>query len=483
MGEPPHGRFFASDLELLAFDYARQNEPSQTNALLVKRGMNIIPVLQQFRQSIYHALLKRADATLDLLDALTVAGHVASPVSLSEESPFRRKFSSVFDVLTEGQIDGEALHTILAAQQPADCQQIAGFEVYAVDTTPDEREEAETLEGRCLLKAQKNAPVRVGQKFSWLVRLVKEKTSWVAPWDVRRVKADSSDNLTAVEQVKELDAQNQRPKVVVADSLYANQVFLAVFLMVQTIAALVRMRSNITLYEQPTPKPAGSRGAPRKHGPTFKMDKPSREPDRCEMFFLGLQQIRLSAWRQLHLRKLPKLIGLVLRVEFLKPDGTLRYQRPMWLFWTGPEAVSLQDLCRMYLWRFAIEHAFRFMKQHFGLNAHCQTDNDAIQRWMWLCALAYWQLLLMGQDVEDLCPAWYPRKDVEEQSRLTPGQVQRGARRFIAKLGTPAAAPKPAGKGRGRAKGYHPKPRKRYEVVRKSQKPAKRASATAPSGV
>jgi hypothetical protein len=444
--------------------------------------MNTTSILQQFRQAIYGALPRRADATLDMVDAITVAGHVSSPVALSEEAPFRRKFSSVFDVLTEGRIDTEALHPILAEQQPADCQIIAGCEIYALDTTPDEREEAETLAERCLLKAQKNAPVRIGQKFSWLVRLVKEKTSWVAPWDVRRVKADSNDNLTAVEQVKALDKQNQRPKVVVADSLYANQVFLAVFLVVQTIVALVRLRSNVTLYEQPEPKLAGSRGAPRKHGPTFKMGKPTREPDRQETFFLGWQQIRLSAWHKLHLRKLPTLIGLALRVEFLKPDGALRYQRPMWLFWTGLETIALQDICRMYLWRFAIEHAFRFMKQHFGLNAHLQTDNDAIQRWMWLCALAYWQLLLMGREVEDLCPAWYPRKATPEDAWLTPGQVQRGAGRFIAKLGTPAAAPRPAGKGRGRAKGYQPTPRQRHAVVRKGQKTAKTSPATAISG-
>jgi hypothetical protein len=444
--------------------------------------MNTTPILQQFRQSIYKVLPKRADATLDMVDALTVAGHVDSPVALSEEIPFRRKFSSIFDVLTEGRIDVEALHLILAEQQPADSQQIAGYEVYATDTTPDEREEAETLEERCLLKAQKNAPVRVGQKFSWLVRLVKEKTSWVAPWDVRRVKADSNDNLTAVEQVKALDKQNQRPKVVVGDSLYANVIFLAVFLVTQTIQALVRMRSTLNLYEQPEPKPAGSLGAPRKHGPVFKMSKPSRKPDRSETFFLGLQEIRLSAWHKLHFRKLPKLIGLALRVEFLKPDGTLRYQRPMWLFWTGPETVSLPDLCRMYLWRFAIEHAFRFLKQHFGLNAHCQTNNEAIQRWMWFCALAYWQLLLMGQDVEDLCPAWYPRKAVDENSWLTPGQVQRGAGRFIAKLGTPASPPRPAGKGHGRAKGHRPAPRKRHAVVRKGQKASKTASAPLLSG-
>jgi len=113
------------------------------------------------------------------------------------------------------------------------------------------------------------------------------------------------------------------------------------------------------------------------------------------------------------------------------------------------------------------------MKQHLGLNTHGLTDNDSIQRWMWLCALAYWQLLLMKDEVEDCCPAWYPRKAQGHSSGLTPGQVQRGASRFLAQLGSPAQPPRPAGKGRGRAKGYQPAPRPRYPVVRKGQKRAK----------
>jgi len=444
--------------------------------------MKIINTLfQQFRQAVYQMLPKRADATLDMMDALTVAGHVASPVALSEEAPFRRKFSSVYDVLREGQLESSDLHRVLYAQQPEACEPSAGYEVYGLDATPDERPEAETLPDRGLLKAQKNDPVRVGQKFSWLVRLVSPGTSWVAPWDVRRIKTASNDSQTAAAQVQELDKQSARPKVVVTDSLYANQGYLAVFLVVKTVIALVRLRRNLNLYEKPAPKPGGSRGAPRKHGPVFKMAHPHRVADHTASFQLGRQSVRLSAWYGLHLRPLPELLGLALRVEFLKPDGTLRYQRPMWLFWTGPESVPLEAIGRMYLWRFAIEHAFRFMKQHLGLNAHRLADNDSIQRWMWLCALAYYQLLLIAGEVEDLCPAWYPRKTAAPQPWLTPGQVQRGAGRFLLKLGSPAKPPQPAGKGPGRATGYQPAPRKRYPVVRKSEKTVKPAGKTAVS--
>jgi hypothetical protein len=57
--------------------------------------MNKKSPIQQFRDAVYQKMVKRADAGLVLLDALTTAGHVESPVALSEEVPFRRKFSMV----------------------------------------------------------------------------------------------------------------------------------------------------------------------------------------------------------------------------------------------------------------------------------------------------------------------------------------------------------------------------------------------------
>ena len=67
--------------------------------------------------------------------------------------------------------------------------------------------------------------------------------------DIRRVPTDSTDSQVGSEQVEALTQRNARPKVVVADSLYCNVVFLEIFLTVQTVYALVRMRSNRVLYE------------------------------------------------------------------------------------------------------------------------------------------------------------------------------------------------------------------------------------------
>ncbi|RPI78212.1 MAG: hypothetical protein EHM41_25945 [Chloroflexi bacterium] len=437
--------------------------------LLVKVYLVTEKLIQQFRNAVYQSFLKRPDAVVDLIDALTVASHVSSPVALSEETPFRRKFSMVYDTLAQAVIDFDALLHTLLTFRPAECETIAGYEVYALDATKDERPDAETLSERVSLKSQKDEPLVYGHKYSWLVRLVAWGTSWAAPQDVIRIDPELTDSQVGGQQVKELAERHSNPKVVVEDSLYGNHLFLGVFLLIQNTFALVRMRITNVLYEQPEPHPPGKRGAPKKHGAKFKLSSPSRSADCEEAFQLGSQTIRLKAWKNLHLKKLPKLVVMMLKVEFLKADGTLRYKQPMWLLWSGPTDVPLQELCQMYLWRFAIEHMFRFLKQNLGLNSSRSNDLVATEQWMWLCALAYWQLLLMRDLVEADRPAWYPGFREGKARQLSPGLVQRAALRFLVKLGTPAQAPRVVGKGKGRQTGYHPTPRTRYPVIKKGK--------------
>ncbi len=435
-------------------------------------------LIQQFRKAVYQSIRKRADAFFDLLDAMTVAGHVSSPVALSEETPFRRKFSSVFDTLQNTELDFDQLLPALYEHQPPDSELIAGYEICGLDTTPNERPEAETLEERVSLKSEKDEPVRYGHKYSWLTRLIKWGTSWVAPVDVQRVGASLTDSQMGALQVKELDERHPKPRVVVADSLYGNHIFLAIFLLVKNTLALVRLRSNMLFFGQPKPHPKGQQGRPARHGAKFKLSSPSRPPDQQDIFQLREQTVKLQSWEGLHLKKLPDLVGMVLKVEFLRPDGTPRYKRPLWLFWTGPTTTPLNALCLMYLWRFTIEHYFRFLKQHLGLNANQSTDTVSTDHWMWLCGLAYWQLLLMRNEVKDAQPAWYPAKTHSDGKSYTPGQVQRDALRILKTLGTPASSTRNAGKGKGRSKGYHPPAKTRFPVVKKTKVAPNRASAS-----
>jgi hypothetical protein len=136
----------------------------------------------------------------------------------------------------------------------------------------------------------------------------------------------------------------------------------------------------------------------------------------------------------------------------------------------------------MYLWRFALEHAFRFLKQRLGLNAAQSPKPQAISHWQGVVTLAYWQLLLMEPLVADHRPAWYPRATPGQPWSNSPGIVQRGALAFLCGFGIPAAPPRPAGKGTGRAKGYRPQPKKRFPVVYKRLKRPKKKAKRAQKG-
>lgn len=411
----------------------------------------------------------RPDAILDLVDAMTISGHVNSPVALSESPLFRRKFSSVYDGLKHGCLD-VSLKDLLIDSQDENWEKIARYEIHAIDATPNERMAADTLPDRGALKAQQKDPMRYGHKYSWLVRLVQSGTSWVAPEDIERVGTETTDTKLAAQQVEGLATRNKHPKVVTADSRYRDRNFLGAFAGLENTHALVRLQNNQKLSQEPVPKPQGSRGAPRKHGADFQLTAIEREPDASNEFLLGKQKVRVRAWHKLHFKRLAKVPGSVVCVEFLKEDGTPRYKRPIWLFWTGPEDVTPQDLCRMYLWRFAIEHLFRFLKQHLGLNGNRSTNLENLKRWMWIVGLAYWQLLLMRDTVTPDRPAWHPHKKDGQDKPLTPAQVQRSAQAFLLQAGTPAANTRPAGKGCGRQKGYCPAQRKRYDIVFKSKK-------------
>ncbi len=63
-------------------------------------------LLQTFRSKLPGIFPHRADALLELIDALMSTVDPRSPVELSLSPAFRRRFSMVYDVLRKGQVDG-----------------------------------------------------------------------------------------------------------------------------------------------------------------------------------------------------------------------------------------------------------------------------------------------------------------------------------------------------------------------------------------
>lgn len=422
---------------------------------------------------------KRADSLMDLVDAISSTERVSSPVALSEVKPaFRRKFSSVYDVLRHAVFDEATLRQVLQTHLPADCQRIGGYEVYVLDATFLERAEAKTLADRRCLRQGADAAVQYGHKYSWLVRMVELGTSWVAPMDIDRISSQQTDIQVGISQIKRLSSQTE--KALVADGSYGNAKFLRQLVGLVGVSALVRLRHNRTLFERPTPEMQKPRGCKRKHGAAFRLNLPPRPPERqVEQVLADGRTLRIQAWQDLHLKDLASQTGMVLRLELFRPDGSACYKRPTFVFWTGDPTLDLLALAGMYLWRFGIEHAFRFLKQQLGLNRCRSTHLSSLKRWMWCCLLAYWQLLLLRHSLNLVRPAWYPQRHNSDRCVTTPRLVQRNAGWIFSQLGTPACAPKRSGKGLGRPQGYHPAPREHFRTVLTRRQRAAQASAAA----
>lgn len=447
-----------------------------------------LQLLQTFRTKLLGIFPRRADALFELIDALMLTVDPRSPVELSLSPAFRRRFSMVYDALRKGQVDPALARQLLAEAEPAEALTIAGCAVYGVDTTPDPRPQAETLEDRSQVYSTSQKKAIPGHQSSWLGRIVSKAPAWFAPRDVARVATRSTPAATAASQVLRLAASLALVgvlNVVVADSGYAKAPFLVAFVGLTSLWVLVRLPCNRVLYDTP-PGPVlnpqtGKRikpGRPPVHGAKFHLKAPPA-PERLGEFLLPLDKgtVRVAAWSQLHFKEVPALVGMVVRVEFFTPAGQPRYQRPLWLFWSGPNSIALEALCEMYLARFGIEHFFRFAKQRLGLLCAKSPTLQACENWQWVVALAYTQLLLARTLVKAAPRPWDPSSR-SLQTLLTAGQVQRAWPIFSLNLGTPAAAPRPSGKGVGRAEGFRPQPRRKQPVVSKKQETQ---AATAPA--
>ena len=437
--------------------------------------------LQTFRQKLLRIFPLRADALFELVDALLLMVDPRSPVELSTSPAFRRRFGMVYDALRQGQVVPAAARELLAEAEPPDAITVADYAVYALDSTVHPRPDADTLPDRGQVYSASKGGTLPGHQYSWLGRIVAQGCSWFAPRDVERIATRTTPAAVAAEQVKRLAVTLAvgALAVVVADSGYANAVFLAAFVGLTGVCALVRVANNRVLYGPPPSieiNPAtGKRlkkGRPPVHGAKFRLAAPP-SPERQATFSLGKASVRVNAWGQLHFKALPALVGTLLRVEFLKADGQPMYKRPLWLFWSGSNSVELAIVVQIYLLRFGIEHFFRFAKQRLGLTCAQSPTLTACENWVWAVAFAYTQLLLARSLVIPQARDWDPKARRDPARPLTPGQVKQAWGIFSRGLGTPAAAPGPSGKAPGRSPGFHPQPRPKCPVVsKKAQKAA-----------
>jgi hypothetical protein len=166
-----------------------------------------------FRSSLYDCLHRRADALFELTDAILTAEPVPSPVHLSLQPSHRRGWGSLYNALSRGRIDVEAIRALLAHHP------LAGTEasVYAVDVSVWDRCDAECSPERGFYyhpsRHSAGQPIVAGWAYQFIAQLNFVRESWTAPMDVERIRPAQDVNEVAAEQVKaflRLTAEEQR---------------------------------------------------------------------------------------------------------------------------------------------------------------------------------------------------------------------------------------------------------------------------------
>jgi len=467
----------------------------------------LISKLCQFRESIYQSFEYRADAIMDLLDALSSNISANSVVELSLNPLFRRNYSSVEKSISQFSTsritDDEKQQRLKLAQQHLKIitQHLPAlkkrrFHLLATDVTPQPRPFAQTLSDRKVVHAPNptlsNKPIAIGHEYSHLVylpeKLSQPSPPWVIPLSVRLVGSRENPCTVGADQLATLIKDFELPFanqlcLHVGDTVYAAVRYLNDNNEHKNLVSAARLRSNRSLYFQPQGIEETAPGHPTWYGKVLKLKNANHYQADEETLTTYTSHtgrtfnVRIKAWDNLLMRgkqdcPMHDQPLKLIRIEAFKPNGKPLYRRPLWLIVAGDRRaeISIVDIYLAYAQRYDIEHYFRFGKQRLLMSSYQTPELDHEENWWHLTLLAYCQLYLAAPLAHQLPRPWESKNISTSSSLLSPSVVQRDFTRIIHQIGTPAKAPKLRGISIGRKKGVTLLPRKPLPIVFKSKK-------------
>ncbi len=437
--------------------------------------------LNDFRHGMYHCFGNAKDALCNLVDALCSEAGASSFPELSFSPFFERSWASLYEALEDGQIDAERLRQLFVDFAPLPP---AGERVFlGIDTSNLYRPEAETAEDRTLVPLA-NVPKNThaaspGWVFSHVVLLPRQAGQATFILDTARVASSELVTEVAARQLRAvvalLLARGLHP-IILGDRWYACAPFLTRLADVEA-CSLLRVKSNRVFYRPAPQRLPGQVGASRKDGDRLQCQDESSHGDPDETWE-GVDakgaRIQVRCWNHLHLRTARQIEVSVIQIIRHGASGKARDPRISWFVWKGERPAPLADISPTYRLRYSQEHGYRFDKQELRWDGPRLSTPQRTERWTHIVACAH-NLLVLARP---LLQGWY-RPWETRCSLPTLAQLRRAMPSLLQQLGTPARAPQRRGKAPGRAKGFHPKPRTRHPVIRKTSKKPKKSKKRA----
>ena len=451
--------------------------------------------LEQFRIELYQHFNKRADAQMDLLDALSCQSQARSVVELSLQPQFRRAYSSVYAAIGESELTNETV-AHLAGPHLSRPQNWPYYRL-CVDVTPQPRPYTYCLQDRGFVYGNREQPVHIGHQYSSVVALPEvsdEEKTWTIPLAVTRVATSVDKELTGAEQVAALCDDRRLPfaetlTVLTGDTAYSKPAFLCRLATYENLVILTRVRADRVFYG-PAAAPAAGRGRPQAFGARFVLADSTTWPEPDASWATEyvsergqLRFVQVSGWhnrlmrgkRQPVLMPMEKYPFTLIRVVVTDAAGSAVFKRPLWLLVIGQRRheLSLAQAYETFSQRFRQEHTFRFLKNRLLVTAFQTPDTPREEKWWRLAHLAYLQLWV-ARPLADVLPRPWEQYQPRLKARArSPSLVQRDLGRILRQVGTPALPAKPRGKSPGRSVGYCPGQRTRHPTVRKRPKKVK----------
>ncbi len=437
--------------------------------------------LNEFRHEVYGCFGKARDALFNLVDALASETSARSFPELSFSPFFERTWASLYEALEDGQIDAERLRKIFVDFAPLPPPGETVF--LGIDTSNLYRPEAETGSDRTLVpiaNLPKNAhAASPGWVMSHVVLLPTQAGQGSYVLDTVRVRSTELATEVAARQLRAvvalLVARGLHP-IILGDRWYACAPFLARTADVEA-SELLRVKCNRVFYRPAPARVPGQIGAARKDGERFQCKDESSHGE-ADATWEGIDakgaKIEVRCWKHLHLRTARWVEVSLIQIIRQGATGRARDPKVSWFVWKGEQAAPLAQISPTYRLRYSHEHGYRFDKQELLWDIPRLSTPERTERWTWVVACAHNLLVLARPLVNECYRPWETRR-----CGLTLTQVRRAMPTLLHTLGTPARPPQQRGKAPGRVKGFHPTPRTRHAVIRKTSKKPKTSKKVA----